>query len=71
LDQLGLAEARLIQGELEEACRVGHDALTTVEKTKSDRVRVKALEVLDRTERVKNVVAVAELRDRLRPLVIA
>lgn len=69
LDQLGLVEARVIQGELEEACRVGHSALEAVEKTKSDRVRVKALEVLDRTESVKGVSVVAELRDRLRPLV--
>ncbi|WP_228798718.1 hypothetical protein [Nocardia cyriacigeorgica] len=69
LDQLGLAEARLIQGELEEGCRIGHDALTIVERTRSDRVRVKAAKVLARTQRVKDVAVVAELRDRLRPLV--
>ncbi|WP_148280497.1 hypothetical protein [Nocardia cyriacigeorgica] len=69
LDQLGLAEARLIQGELEEGCRVGHDALAVVERTRSDRVRVKATKVLARTERVKGVGVVAEFRDRLRPLV--
>lgn len=71
LDKLGLVEARVIQGELEEACRVAHSALETVEKTTSDRVRVKAVEVLDCTERVKSVPVVAELRDRLRPLVVA
>ncbi|TLF78431.1 hypothetical protein [Nocardia cyriacigeorgica] len=69
LDQLGLAEARLIQGELEEGCRIGHDALAIVERTRSDRVRVKAAKVLARTQRAKDVAAVAELRDRLRPLV--
>ncbi|WP_217998074.1 helix-turn-helix domain-containing protein [Nocardia paucivorans] len=69
LDRLGLVEARLIEGRVEEACRVGHDALTMVERTQSDRVRVKAVKVYKRTERVKNVAAVAELRDRMRPLV--
>lgn len=69
LDRLGLVEARLIEGRVEDACRVGHDALTMVERTQSDRVRVKAVKVYKRTERVKNVAAVAELRDRMRPLV--
>jgi hypothetical protein len=69
LDQLGLAEARLIEGEVEEACRVGHDALATVERTASDRVRVKALEVYHRAKPLAGVTAVAELRDRLRGLV--
>ncbi|MGV9924502.1 hypothetical protein [Nocardia rhamnosiphila] len=71
LDQLGLAEARMIQGEVEEACRVGHDALTTVERTRSDRVRVKVGKLYKRTERVKGNVAVTELRDRMRPLLNA
>ncbi|MFF0633585.1 helix-turn-helix domain-containing protein [Nocardia sp. NPDC004151] len=69
LDQLGLAEARLIQGELEEACRLGHAALSTVEQTASDRVRVKLREIFARTEHVANVRTVAELRDRMRVLV--
>ncbi|BAW07889.1 hypothetical protein KP696_38090 [Nocardia seriolae] len=69
LDQLGLAEARLIQGELEEACRLGHAALSTVEQTASDRVRVKLREMFARTEYVANVHVVAELRDRMRVLV--
>jgi len=33
LDQIGLAETRLIQGELEEATRLGHEAVTVVEQT--------------------------------------
>ncbi|WP_327144418.1 hypothetical protein [Nocardia sp. NBC_01327] len=69
LDQLGLAEARLIQGEVEEACRLGHAALSTVEQTASDRVRVKLREMFARTEYVANVRAVTELRDRMRALV--
>ncbi|MFE3028964.1 helix-turn-helix domain-containing protein [Nocardia tengchongensis] len=69
LDQLGLAEARLIQGELEEACRLGHAALSTVEQTASDRVRVKLREMFAHTEHVANIRVVAELRDRMRVLV--
>ncbi|MCX0271673.1 hypothetical protein NLM24_13330 [Nocardia zapadnayensis] len=71
LDRLGLAEARVIQGEMEEACRVGHDALDVVERTRSDRVRVKVGKLYKRTERAQGNVAVAELRDRMRPLVNA
>jgi transcriptional regulator with XRE-family HTH domain len=41
LDQIGLAEARLIQGEMDEASRLGHQAAALVEQTPSDRVRVK------------------------------
>ncbi|WP_210749849.1 helix-turn-helix domain-containing protein [Nocardia vermiculata] len=71
LDRLGLAEAHVIRGEVEEACRVGHDALDVVERTRSDRVRVKVGKLYKRTERAKGNVAVAELRDRMRPLVNA
>ncbi|WP_210744885.1 hypothetical protein [Nocardia flavorosea] len=53
LDRLGLAEARVIQGEVEEACRVGHDALDVVEQTRSDRVRVKVGKLYKRTERAQ------------------
>ncbi|MFE3196285.1 helix-turn-helix domain-containing protein [Nocardia sp. NPDC059240] len=69
LDQLGIAEARLIEGEVEEACRLGEEALSTVEKTTSDRVLVKVREIYERTEQLVNVSAVAELRDRMCPLV--
>ncbi|WP_280458855.1 hypothetical protein [Nocardia carnea] len=71
LDRLGLAEAHVIQGEVEEACRVGHDALDVVERTRSDRVRVKVGKLYKRTERAKGNLAIAELRDRIRPLVNA
>ncbi|MEU4841788.1 hypothetical protein [Nocardia testacea] len=71
LDHLGLAEARVLQGEVEDACRVGHDALDVVEQTRSDRVRVKVGKLYKRTERAKDNIAVAELRDRMRPLVNA
>lgn len=69
LDQLGIAEARMIDGELEEACRLGQAALDTVEKTGSDRVRKKLLRVYNQTEQLQSVGAVAELRDRMRPMV--
>lgn len=71
LDQLGLAEARLIEGEVDEACRLGQEALTTVEKTTSDRVLVKMREIYERTERLANVSPVAALRDRMCPLLEA
>ncbi|NNH74337.1 hypothetical protein HLB23_31565 [Nocardia uniformis] len=71
LDQLGIAEARIIEGEVKEACRLGHLALTTVERTASDRVRVKLAEMYNRTKSLADVPAVAEFRDRVRPLVVA
>ncbi|WP_218024457.1 hypothetical protein [Nocardia lijiangensis] len=71
LDQLGMVEARLIQGEVEEACRVGHAALQVVEQTASDRVAKKLARVYKRTGQYVNVGVVAELRDRMRPLVAA
>ncbi|MBF6178758.1 hypothetical protein IU481_09890 [Nocardia otitidiscaviarum] len=69
LDQLGIAEARLIEGEAEEACRLGHEALTTVERTASDRVRVKLGEMYQRTSQLADVAVVAEFRDRMRPFI--
>ncbi|MVU76016.1 hypothetical protein GPX89_02010 [Nocardia sp. ET3-3] len=69
LDQLGLTEARMIEGEIDEACRLGEEALTTVEETTSDRVLVKVQEIYERTEQLANVSAVISLRDRMRPLV--
>ncbi len=66
-----MVEARLIQGEAEEACHVGHAALEVVEKTASDRVAKKLARVYNRTEQFVNVGAVAELRCRMRPLVAA
>ncbi|WP_433600550.1 hypothetical protein ACQPXH_01420 [Nocardia sp. CA-135953] len=71
LDQLGLVEARLIEGELYEACRVGHAALLVVEQTASDRVAKKLARVYNRTEGFATVGAVVELRERMRPLVAA
>jgi len=68
LDQLGLAETRLIQGELEEAARLGHAAAAVVEQTRSDRVRVKLVEFYQHTTAHGQVQAVADLRDRVRPL---
>ncbi|WP_198037063.1 DNA-binding transcriptional regulator [Nocardia sp. BMG51109] len=69
LDQLGIVEARMIEGEFEEARRLGLDALETVGKTGSDRVRKKLVKVYNRTEQLTKVGAVAELRDRIRPIV--
>lgn len=71
LDQLNMAEARMIEGEVEEACRVGHAALAVVEQTASDRVAKKLVRVYNRTEEFVKVRAVADLRERMRPLVAA
>lgn len=71
LDQLGLAETRLIQGEPEEAARLGNQATETVERTHSDRVRVKLVELYGRTEPYNSVSLVADLRDRIKVILNA
>ena len=69
LDRLGIVEARLIEGELEEACRLGNNALAVVEQTGSHRVQRKLQRVYKQTADLTNVAAVAEFRDNVRPLV--
>jgi hypothetical protein len=71
LDHIGLAEARLVQGELDEAVRLGHEAAAIVEQTRSDRVRVKLVELYQHTTAHAAVPAVATLRDHIRSLVTA
>lgn len=71
LDQIGLAEARLIQGELEEASRLGHQAVALVEQTPSDRVRVKLAGLYQHSNAHANVPVIASLRDRIRSLCVA
>jgi hypothetical protein len=66
-----MAEARFIEGEVEQACRIGHDALDVVEQTASDRVRVKLAEVDAIAEHYADAREVAQLRDRIRPLASA
>lgn len=68
LDQIGLAEVRLVQGELEEAVRIGHEALAVVEQTPSDRVRVKLAELYEHTNAYASIPVLASLRDRIRSL---
>lgn len=68
LDHIGLAETRLIQGEYEEASRLGHEAVEIVEQTPSDRVRVKLAELYRHTHAYARVPVVADLRDRIRAL---
>jgi transcriptional regulator with XRE-family HTH domain len=65
LDRLGVAEARLLAGDLDEACHLGHDAVTIVEQTPSDRVRVKLREFACCVDRAPRTAKVAELRLRL------
>jgi transcriptional regulator with XRE-family HTH domain/tetratricopeptide (TPR) repeat protein len=68
LDQVGLAEARLVQGHAEEASRLGHEAIDTVAQTHSHRARVKLAELYTYTEAHAKVPSVAELRGRIRDL---
>jgi hypothetical protein len=68
LDQLGLAEARLIQGEMEEAARLGHQAATLAEQTPSDRVRVKAAELYRHATTHCDIPVITSMRDRLRSM---
>jgi transcriptional regulator with XRE-family HTH domain len=68
LDQIGLAEVRLIQGEMEEASRLGHQACALVERTPSDRVRVKLTKFYQHSNAHADVPVIAGLRDRIRSL---
>ena len=71
LDQIGLAEARLIQGEMDEASRLGHHAAALVEQTPSDRVRLKLAELYQYSNVHADVPVIASLRDRIRSLCAA
>lgn len=71
LDYIGLAEARLLQGEPEEAARVGHEAASAVERTRSHRVQVTLAEFYRATQRSPATPPIAELQDRIRGLLAA
>jgi hypothetical protein len=64
LDKVGVAEARLLAGEAEEAARLGHEAAEIAEQTPSDRVRCKLVE-FHATTRNHDAAAVVDLRNRL------
>lgn len=69
LDQIGLAEVRLIQDELGEAARLGHEAAGIAERTLSDRVRVKFAELYQHSATHEHNPEIASLRDRIRRLI--
>ncbi|MFE1592972.1 hypothetical protein [Nocardia sp. NPDC058705] len=69
LDRLGSAEARLIQGEHEEAYRISALALESVAQTNSHRVRAKVSELYTRAGECGDSPAAAGLRELLGPLV--
>lgn len=71
LDHIGLAEARLIQGDLDEVVCWGHGATAIVEQTLSDRVRVKLVQLYQHTAAHNKKVAISALRDRIRSLLMA
>ncbi len=68
LDQIGLAEVRLIQGEMDEAAHLGHQVAALVEQTSSDRVRVKLAELYQHSTAHADFPVIASLRDRIRLL---
>ena len=68
LDVLGLAEARLVQGEPDEAATLGMAALDVVKQTPSMRVRVKLSELYEYSRGHRNVPAINDFRDSVRPL---
>ncbi|MCA2207684.1 hypothetical protein [Nocardia rosealba] len=68
LDRLGIAEARLIQGEYAEAKRLGEAALNDVGKTSSHRVQAKVAEVYQRAGECGTNRPARELLDMLHPL---
>ncbi|MCK9903566.1 hypothetical protein MXD63_26385 [Frankia sp. Cpl3] len=71
LDQLGHAEIRLVQGEFDEAARLGHAAVTTVEQTRSSRVRVKLGQFYRHAETRTSARPIAELCGRIKPMLRA
>ncbi|MGW4844901.1 helix-turn-helix domain-containing protein [Nocardia brasiliensis] len=71
LDQLGMVEARLIEREVEEACRIGETAIEAVGKTASDRVQKKLIKLYRATEQFVQIGRVAELRGQMMPLLVA
>lgn len=71
LDQIGLAEAQLIQGEMDEASRLANQAAALAEQTPSDRVRVKLAGLYQHSNAYANIPVIADMRDRIRPLCAA
>ncbi|WP_335991941.1 helix-turn-helix transcriptional regulator [Glycomyces sp. MUSA5-2] len=71
LDQLGLAQARMLQGELEESCKQGNRAVETATKTGSSHVRTKLQNLLDLSATHNQESCVAELRDHISTVLAA
>lgn len=65
LDQLGLAQARMLQGELDEACVQGNRAVETATKTGSSHVRTKLENLRALAATYENESCVVELRDHI------
>lgn len=64
LDLIGLAQAHMLSGELDEGARIGHTAIEAAQATSSDRVRVMLRDFHADTAPHARSVAVRALRDR-------
>jgi tetratricopeptide (TPR) repeat protein len=65
LDQLGLTQARMLQGEIEEACEQGNRAVETASKTGSSHVQTKLEDLLALTASHEGESCVVELREHI------
>lgn len=65
LDLIGLSQAYMLNGELDEGARLGHHAITAVGSTSSDRVRVMLGDFHRDMTKHTNAVSVRELRTRV------
>ncbi|NWJ69611.1 hypothetical protein HX744_03375 [Pseudonocardia sp. ICBG1122] len=63
LDLIGLSQAHMLSGELDEGARIGHRAIEAAQATSSDRVRVMLRDFHTDTEPHARSVAVRALRD--------
>lgn len=66
LDRLGLVEARLIEGNYEEAATLGESALEIVARTPSDRVQVMLTELDASVAKFTSIPAISSLRGHMR-----
>lgn len=65
LDLIGLSQAYMLSGEIEEGARVGHDAITVAGNTSSDRVNVMLRDFHEDIAKHSQTASVWDLRSRV------